>query len=314
MLSALRNRIVQQLMSGALEHGDRLQSVREVSEELGADPRVVLDAYRALGEEGLVEIRSRSGVFATGALSPTQSARTFPRRWMLETMLGAIERDIPPLWLVEQMRTTLLKRRARAAVVECNTDQLESMSAELATYFEMDVVAIPLDVAASAWGREQLASVDLILSAGHKEAISRIATTAQKPYVITNVRPALIRRLARLLTRGPFYLLIVDPRFGAKMRRLIAPMPRSENFHVLLVDRDDLRVIPPGAPTYVMRSAVSRAASTRHFGREIAPQRIFCEVTSREILSRMLELSGAGDELTRSPSSAVIAETSAGRR
>ena len=301
-------------MSGALEHGDRLQSVREVSEELGADPRVVLGAYRALVEEGIVEIRPRSGVFATGALSTQQSARTFPRRWMLETMLGAIERDIPPMWLVEQMRATLLERRTRAAVVECNTDQLESMRDELATYFEMDVIAIPLDVAASASGQQQLAGVDMILSAGHEEAISRIAATAQKPYVITNVRPALIKRLARLLSRGPFYFLIVDPRFGAKMRRLVAPMPRSENFHVLLVDRDDLRVIPAGAPTYVMRSAVSRLASKRHLGRVITPQRIFCEETSREILSRILALAGAGEELTRPPSSAVIAETSAVQR
>lgn len=291
ILYVMRNRIVQDLLSGALEHGDRLQSVREVSEELGADPRVVLDAYRTLLEEGIVEIRSRSGVFVTGAHFPTLSVATFPRRWMLETMLGAIERDIPPIWLVEQIRGALLTRRSRAAVIECNTDQLESMREELAMYFEMEVVAIPLDVAASPAGSMELANVDLLISAAHEDIIARIASAVQKPYVITRVRPALVRRLSRLLARGPFYFLVVDPRFGAKMRRLIAPLARSENFHVLVVDRDDLRVIPPGAPTYVMHSALSRLDSNSHLGRQISPQRIFSEETSREILSRILELS-----------------------
>lgn len=287
----LRQRIVQGVISGVLEHGDRLPSVREVSEELGADPRIVLTAYQTLVEDGIVEIRSRSGVFATGAHSPTQATSTFPRRWMLETIVGAIERDIPPMLLVERIQAILLESRARAAVIECNSDQLESMREELATYFAMEVVTMPLDVAASAAGTRALRNVDILISAAHEDVIARIASAVHKPYVITSVRPALVRRLSRLLTRGPFYFLVVDPRFGAKMRRLVAPLARSENFHVLLVDRDDLRVIPPGAPTYVMRSARSRLGHNRHLGREILPQRIFSEETSREILLRILELS-----------------------
>lgn len=313
VLHVLRKRIVEAVMSGVLEHGDRLQSVREVSEELGAHPRVVLGAYQTLVEEGIVEVRSRSGVFATGAHSPTQSASTVPRRWMLEIMLGAIARDIPPLWLGERIRAALLEHRTRAAVIECNADQLESMSKELATYFELEVVSVPLDVADSPAGPRELANVDLIISAAHEDVISRIASTVQKPYVITSVRPALMRRLSRLLARGPFYFLVVDPRFAAKMRRLVAPMIRSENFHVLVVDRDDLRVIPAGAPTYVMRSALPRLDSNPHLGRQISPHRIFSEETSREILLRILELSSATDAFERSPTSAAIAEASADR-
>lgn len=297
VLHVLRKRIVRDLRSGVLEHGDRLPSVREVGEELGVDPRVVLVAYQQLVEEGIVEIRSRSGVFAVGAYTPRGNAVSLPRRWMLETILGAIARDIPPLWLVEQLRSALVTRRVRAALIECNTDQLDSMREELTTYFGMDVVTIPLGVAAAAVYSRELTGIDLVISAAHEEIVARIAGTMQKPYVITSVRPALVSRLSRLLARGPFYLLIVDPIFGTKMRRLVAPMAWSENFHVLVVDHDDLRVIPAGAPTYVMRSAQSRLAGKRHLGREIPPQRIFSEKSSREILARVLELSSdvAGD-------------------
>ena len=302
VLQLLRTRIAEDLRTGALENGDRLPSVREVADELAVDPRVALTAYQQLVEEGLVEIRSRSGVFATGAFTAAGNALTVPRRWMRETLLGAIQRDIPPAWLIENLRSALITRRLRVAVVECNDDQQESMREELSTYFGVDVVTIALDSIASSPTRARLRDIDLIVSAGHNEAIARIAGDLDKPYVITRVRASLVGRLSRLLTRGPVYFLVTDPRFGAKMRRLVAPIARSENFHVLVVDQDDLSVIPAGAPTYVMRSAQSRPASKLHAGREIPPQRIFSEETGRELLSRILALSADTANVRAAPS------------
>jgi DNA-binding transcriptional regulator YhcF (GntR family) len=294
ILHVLRKRIVGDLRSGVLEHGDRLPSVREVGEELAVDPRAVLAAYQQLVEEGIVEIRDRSGVYATGAYTREGNATALPKRWILDTIASAIQRDIPPMWLADQIRDALQTRRARAALIECNTDQLESMREELVLFYGMEVVSLSLDNAISGADAQKLVDVDVIISAGHVAEIASIAHAAGKPYVIISVRPALVRRLSRLLTRGPFYFLIVDPRFGAKMRRLVAPMPRSENFHVLIVGQDDLGVIPANAPTYVMRSALTRVDAKRHAGREILPQRIFSEESSREILSRMLERAGGG--------------------
>src|SRR5688500_9384713 len=60
---SLRQRIVAGLHLGTLNAGDRLQSVRQVATEFGVNPRVVMAAYRQLAAEGLVRMRSRSGVF-----------------------------------------------------------------------------------------------------------------------------------------------------------------------------------------------------------------------------------------------------------
>lgn len=294
VLQLLRRRIARDLQSGELEHGDRLPSVREVGEELGADPRTVLSAYQQLVEEGLVEIRSRSGVFATGAFSIVGSAQRVPRRWMLDTLIGAIERDIPASWLAEQVTSVLVSRRGRVALLECNDDQLVSMREELKVYFGLDVVALPLDSLATGAIPRELRGVDFLVSAGHADIVARVAAIVGKPFVITQVRPALLNRLSRLLSRGAVYFLVADPRFGAKMRRLVAPMPRSENLHVLIVGKDDLNVIPDGAPTYVMRSVQAELARMRHRGREIPPPRIFAEESIRAILSRMLDLSSGG--------------------
>jgi hypothetical protein len=289
ILQLLRERITRSLTIGELEHGDRLPSLREVARELHTDPRAVQAAYEQLADEGLVEIRARSGVFAIRTSTPLGSEPAVPRRWLLDTLLSAIERDIPPARLAERI-FTMSSRRPRAAVLECNDDQLHSMCAELRTYFGMDSIAVPLDDAAQPDVLQSLRSVDLLVSAGHEDVVAGISAQIGKPYLITNVRPSLVNRLTRLLGRGPLYFLVTDPRFGIKMRRLIAPMSRSENLHVLVVDRDDLRVIPPGAPTYVMRSARSRLQGKWHSGREIPPERIFSEETSREILSRILDM------------------------
>jgi len=61
---ALRARIV----DGGFRPGDRLPSVRKLSDELAVNPATVVAAYRILGQEGFLEPRAGSGVFvATGA-------------------------------------------------------------------------------------------------------------------------------------------------------------------------------------------------------------------------------------------------------
>jgi len=284
----LRERIVHDLSTGAVEHGDRLPSVRKLGEQLKVDPRMVLNAYERLVEEGLVEIRPRSGVFVTGKPTSADEPSALPRRWILETLVGAVERDIQFDHVGEPLRCYVGARPLRAAVLECNLDQLESMRFELEKYFGLTVTTIDLDEITHDASPRALRGVDLLVSASHDDVVARIASSLAKPHIITRVRPAIIARLERLLAHGPVYFLVVDPRFEMKMRRLVAPMAGSENFHVLGV-MDDLSVIPAGAPTYVMRSAHTHLEGRRHRGRVIAPLRIFAESTARELLAHILE-------------------------
>jgi GntR family transcriptional regulator/MocR family aminotransferase len=59
----LRQRVEAGLHLGTLAPGARLASIRALSAELHASPRLVLAAYRRLAAEGLVQLRNRSGVF-----------------------------------------------------------------------------------------------------------------------------------------------------------------------------------------------------------------------------------------------------------
>ena len=294
----MRERIVTDLSSGAVEHGDRLPSVRQLGEQLNVDPRLILGAYERLAEEGLVEIRPRSGVFVTTKPTSADKTSALPRRWILETLVGAVERDIPFDQLGECLRSYVGARQLRAAVLECNLDQLHSMRFELETYFGFTVTTVDLDEVRLDSSSRTLQGVDLLVSAGHDDLVTRVGSRLSKPHVITRVRPAIIARLERLLARGPVYFLVVDRRFESKMRGLVAPMAGSENFHVLAVN-DDLGVIPAGAPTYVMRSAHGHLQSGQLRGRMIAPLRIFAESTARELLAYSLELTSRVDTADR---------------
>ena len=56
----LRQRFFSGLHLGILEPGIRLPSANEIAVEMGVDRRVVLQAYRELEREGIVELRQRS--------------------------------------------------------------------------------------------------------------------------------------------------------------------------------------------------------------------------------------------------------------
>ena len=51
----------QDIWGGRFEHGDTLPRAVDVAAELGADRKTVLDGYRILADEGLVEIKRRAG-------------------------------------------------------------------------------------------------------------------------------------------------------------------------------------------------------------------------------------------------------------
>ncbi|MGI8499239.1 MAG: GntR family transcriptional regulator [Gemmatimonadaceae bacterium] len=312
ILQILRERIEHGLATGTLEYGDRLPSARKLAAELEADPRVVLAAYAQLAEEDLVELRPRSGVFVAAKGAYQRDPEAAPNRWILDTLAGAVTRDMTPNVLIERIERTLFSRRVKAAVVECNSDQIFSMAEELETYFGLEVIGVDLD---ELRGRTVLPAylndVNFVVSAMHSEEVERIAKRLGKPFVITKIRPDLIARLLRLLARGAVYFLVSDPRFRDKLRRLAAPLPGSANFHVLVAGPDDLREIPAGAATYIVRRVRSRGSIEQHPGREIPAQRIFSADTVRQILALITKQS---EDPQHTPAGATPTERSDSRR
>jgi len=138
----IKQRVVSGLHLGLLTHGARLPSVRDLSTEVRANPRVVMAAYRQLEAEGLVEVQERSGIFVTPKAKQSRVGRA---DLVVETLLEGIRHGIPPIELPEIMKRGLARRARRAIVLECNDDQLFSIGEELRHDFGLDVQAVDLN-------------------------------------------------------------------------------------------------------------------------------------------------------------------------
>ena len=69
------------------------------------------------------------------------------------------------------------------------------------------------------------------------------------------------------------------------LRRFYATVPGIENLRILVLGRDDLREIPPEAPTYVTQRARAELGDVRIPGRVLPAARTIAAASAREIFS-----------------------------
>jgi GntR family transcriptional regulator len=95
ILDQLRDRIVTGLYFGNWQPGERLPSIRDIADAESVDRKTAAAAYHRLEEEGLVEVKARSGVFLrderengtrNGGGGPLERLQ---RRWLKNTYDGA---------------------------------------------------------------------------------------------------------------------------------------------------------------------------------------------------------------------------------
>ena len=290
----LRDRIVSGLHVGHLRGGERLSSVRALAAELDVNERVVLAALRALADEGLVELRERSGAYVVPPHQSFGDGLPFLGRWLITTLVQARTRGLSPRQMADLMRRCLETQRVRAACLECNSDQLELLCTELADdhgYIADSTLIEGLDV------REPPLAVRradvLVTTVFHADKVRRIAKALDKPWIAVVLRPDVMRNVARHLQRGPVHYIATDKRFERKLRRMLAPFGATTNLRLHVVPGDDLSEIAPNAPTFVMPSARGylrrRYGDDRGPGNPIQPTRQLSDEAARQLLTFLVQ-------------------------
>lgn len=286
---ALRDRIVTGLHVGRLKEGARLPTVRELAAEFDVNERVVLAALRALADDGFIDLRPRSGAYVAATHPASDDGLPHMSEWLIGILVQARARGLGPRHLAEFVRRNLESTRARAACIECNTDQLHLLCTELHEDHGFDTESTPLDTLSADAPSAAVRRADVLVTTPfHADQVSRIAKALRKPWIAVTLRPEIMRDVARRLRRSPVYYVATDPRFERKLRRMLAQLGPTTNLHVLIVPRDDLATIPPNAPTFVMTSArdhVKRfSARARPRWLPIQPPRHFSDDAARELL------------------------------
>lgn len=144
ILDKLRARIISGLYVGCWGPNDRLPSIREIAEAEGVDRKTAAAAYHRLEEEGLVRVRSRSGVYL--ASPPSHFDSTGPlerlhRQWLQHTFEGARALGLDTRSILRMVNAVAELEQVRLPVVECNWSQATAIADELRE--RLDVQAMP---------------------------------------------------------------------------------------------------------------------------------------------------------------------------
>lgn len=246
---------------GLVKSGDRLPSLRAAAAEFGVDQRSILSAYRALSSEGLVEMRPRSGIYVADAIRRTPN-RSAESRWILDMFVEGFNRGAAPAELSGILATALNAGHRSAVCVECNSDGALAITAQIRDDF--GVSATWIDVAALHDGesRERMREADLVLTTHfHAAEVRPIAEELERPFVIVSSDRDYTSQIRSTLSRGPLYVIGVDPRMADKLCAAWAGARWLANFRPVIVGRDDLGAIPPGSPVFVTRAAAEALPS-----------------------------------------------------
>lgn len=285
---AMRDRIVSGLHLGMLTQRQRLPSSRHVAREFAVAPRMAMAVYRELEREGLVEVRSRSGIYLTATRASGNGMLTQSAGWVVDLLVKGMSRGIAPIELPERLRRCLETLRLRAVCVAANNDQIHSLRTELCEDYGFEVTGIEVS---QLWDKAEDVQVALrqaalfVTIALHAPEVQRRARELGKPCVLVTLRPDLLTETTRRLQQQPVYFVATDPRFGDALRRLFEPTGTADNVRLVVLGSDDPASIPEGAPTYFMRSALDRLGETPLSASRVAQAvRVFSTDTARELL------------------------------
>ncbi len=284
----IRQRVVSGLHLGALSPGARLPSTRGIAHEFDVAPRTVMSAYRLLEAEGLVELRERSGIYVAAGSGGGAEMLSQLSGWVVEVLLDARDREIPPVALAERIRRCLQTLRLRAVCVAGNADQSEQICHELRGDYGVESESLDARriAAPDAESERALAQADLLVStAVHATQVQHLARRLGKPAITVALRPELMSEFTRQLAKGPVYMVASDPRFRDAMRVVFDPAGIGANLRVVILGEDEVTSIPPHVPTYIMGRAHRQLGDSELARRLVPVRRVFSRDMGRELLS-----------------------------
>ena len=287
IVDVIRHRVLAGLHLGLFRAGARLPSARELGRDLGAHQRAVMAAYRALERDGVVEVRARSGVYvAPTALSPGWLLPQF-QEWVVDTLVGGLRRGVPGPELADHIRRCIETVRLRALCTECNHDQLHYLCSELERDYGLATTSVDLDELSASGDLPAFEQADLLVTSSlHADEIRRVARRVGKPWIAIVLRKDFVGEVTRLLSQGPVYFVVADPRYAEKLRVIYGRVRGARNLRTLVVGRDDLDRIPEAAPTYITKAARERLPDETPLLSRTAPvERMFSRATAHEIFS-----------------------------
>jgi DNA-binding transcriptional regulator YhcF (GntR family) len=267
----LRDRVVGELHLGRLHAGDRLPGVRELAEEFGVGVRTVVRAYRSLESEGLVEIRSRSGVYVAPQERFDGEVLEETATWLAEVLVEALKRRITIPNLPEFVRRCTATIHPVVVLLESTEDHLAVLSHELREEFGFEVRPVKLADLAGNRGaasespepRTALRTAHLLVTTTfHAHEVRPLAEALGKPLVVLTVHPNVASTLERHLRAGGLTVVCADPAMGRRVQSAFGGRYTERIRVVLADDARAVAALDPEEPVLLTLAARGRLGDT----------------------------------------------------
>ena len=209
-----------EILDGTLPYGEKLPTVRDLSNQCGVAPGTVMRVYEQLEQMGLAEKKQGKGTFVSYRETDERS-RKDKAMDAIDAMLNTLdelnfsesERDI---YLNLKLREhSFGSQGIQLAVIECNNEVLYQISEQLRGMGGTTVYSYQMD-AIRAYPYQLPEHLDLIVvSASHAEELLQILPSSSKMVkAVLSLTPQSYTRIARIEQGSRVGILCQSLRFG----------------------------------------------------------------------------------------------------
>jgi DNA-binding transcriptional regulator YhcF (GntR family) len=304
----LRERITAGLYLGRWKPGDRLPSIRDIADDEGVDRKTAAAAYRRLQQEGIVQVRARSGVFAAAPPLPAPGPLDqLYRQWLSNTYRGATALGLDTKVVLRLIAAVAEVEQLPVPVVEHSAELAGAIAAELRERLRLRAVPVaPADLAAE---HPQLLNAPLVVTTPFLRVAVASAVNGI-PVVDATLSSEILRELKARGRGRPIVVFVpsatLESRVALSLRHcgvddctvLRVPDPNEGESLAALVPAGALAILWPGTPEWVLR---------RLSGKDVLkPGRVLSEETLDRVQTALLN---AAVRRARGQNAVAAAET-----
>lgn len=275
----LRLSILAAVHEGTASAGDRLPSIREISEACGTSTYAAVKAYEALEHEGVVEKRERSGIFI-GSLGETP-VRRLPETaaWLRSVITEGYLLQVKLPSLADLIQRWTAATRLKCVCVESSEDYRVALCDEVRNQFGLDPIPVRLpsgDQRPEAVGSDSLETAvrraDLVVTTPfHVARVRGLAARLDIPFVVATLdEPSGKVIESRVRSTGEATLVCVERDFADRMTLNLDATIRARVRIVATADAAALSDLDRKVPVLLTRAARQRMKT--HDLRLLLPQ------------------------------------------
>jgi GntR family transcriptional regulator len=293
ILDQLRDRIVTGLYFGNWQPGERLPSIRDIADAEAVDRKTAAAAYHRLEEEGLVEVKARSGVFlreerANGGQVRGGPLEKLQRRWLKNTYDGARALGLDTPTVLRLFSAVAEVESTPVPVIEEDDATARTIAQELRECAGID--ARPLLLSETGNRLHLFASAPFMITTPYYAA--RVESLVPRvPLITATLSLDVLHELLARAATGPILVAVPSEWIARRVESALRQRaPNADRTRVVIINRDgDIQQLRREAGSVFVWPGCDDVLSAFAGDEFVKPVRLLSEATLDRVRTAVLE-------------------------